>query len=65
MRPRYLPYAYVVYDKHYTKAVNALLPWLEEHSIFCAGRYAVWEYSAMEDAMMQGFEAANKVKELD
>ncbi len=62
--PRYLPHAYVVYDNHYEKAVPKLLSWLEEQHIYCAGRYARWEYAAMEDALVQGFDAADKIREL-
>jgi protoporphyrinogen oxidase len=63
--PRRLPHAYVIYDASYERTVPKLLAWLDEHRIFCAGRYARWEYSAMEDALTQGIEAADKVKELD
>lgn len=63
MRPRFLKHAYVVYDMNYEKNVPAILAWLEEHGIFSAGRYARWEYSSMEDAILQGMAAAEKVKE--
>ncbi|MCP4599679.1 MAG: NAD(P)-binding protein [Proteobacteria bacterium] len=63
-RPRHLSHAYVVYDTHWDKAVPMLLSWLEKQRIFCAGRYARWEYSSMEDALIQGFGAAQKIKDL-
>jgi protoporphyrinogen oxidase len=62
-RPRFLAHAYVVYDKHYQRNVPRLLAWLEERGILCAGRYARWEYAAMEDALVQGLDAADRAKE--
>jgi protoporphyrinogen oxidase len=63
VRPRLLPQAYVVYDAHHRKSVDYLLPWLEDQGIFSAGRYARWEYAAMEDAMGQGLAAAEQAKD--
>ncbi len=63
-RPRHLKHAYVVYDMHYEKVVPRLLSWLAKQRIFSCGRYGSWEYSAMEDAIAQGLDAAGKVKEL-
>jgi protoporphyrinogen oxidase len=57
-RPRYIPRAYVVYDAAYGAAVAAAIPWLEAHGILPVGRYGRWEYAAMEDAIDQGFKAA-------
>jgi len=59
VRPKLIEHAYVVYDKHYSKSKKTVMEWLEEHSIFSAGRYARWEYAAMEDAVSQGINAAN------
>jgi protoporphyrinogen oxidase len=60
-RPRFIPRAYVVYDAAHAAAVATAIPWLEEHGIFPVGRYGRWEYAAMEDAIAQGFEAADMV----
>lgn len=62
--PRRITNSYVVYNKEYSHATARILPWLEEQRIFSAGRYARWEYAAMEDAVEQGFAAADKVKDL-
>ena len=62
--PREIRYAYVVYNFDYSNAVPKLLSWLETHGVFSAGRYAVWEYAAMEDAIRQGFNAADKARAL-
>jgi len=58
--PRMLPYAYVVYDHSYTKAVGVLRAFLEKQGIFPAGRFGAWNYSAMEDALVMGMDAARR-----
>lgn len=64
MHPRYIKHAYVIYDMNYEKHVPSILSWLEQQDIFSAGRYARWEYSSMEDAILQGIIAADKAKEV-
>jgi protoporphyrinogen oxidase len=64
VRPRRIAWSYVVYNHDYATSVPKLLDWLESHAIFSAGRYARWEYAAMEDAIKQGFEAAEKTKDI-
>lgn len=64
VRPRKIDFSYVVYNHTYANAVFKVIDWLEEHGIYSAGRYARWEYAAMEDAIVQGFEAADKIKEI-
>lgn len=61
-RPRSLSRAYVLYDAGRRAAVGELLPWLEEQGILTAGRYGRWEYAAMEDALVQGIEAADEAR---
>ena len=65
VRPRHIAYAYVIYDQHYADTVPKVLLWLESQRIFSAGRFARWEYTAMEDALDQGMVAAHQAKELD
>lgn len=62
--PREMPYAYVVYNFDYSKSVAKLRDWLKNQGVLLAGRYAVWEYAAMEDAIRQGFDAADRIKDL-
>jgi protoporphyrinogen oxidase len=62
VRPRRIPHAYVVYDKHWARSRKVLIPWLEQRGIFTAGRYARWEYAAMEDAIVQGIDAARSAR---
>jgi len=59
-RPRHIPRAYVVYDAAHGEAAATAIPWLEAHGILPVGRYGRWEYAAMEDAIGQGFEAAER-----
>jgi protoporphyrinogen oxidase len=64
VRPRSIPRAYVVYDAGYEAAVAAVVPWLEGHGILPVGRYGRWEYAAMEDAIAQGFSAAETARKI-
>ncbi len=64
VRPRRIGYAYVVYNHDYSKTVPGVIEWLSRQGILSAGRYANWEYASMEDALIQGFDAARKAKEL-
>ena len=60
-RPRVIKHAYVVYDAARAGAVDAAVSWLEARGIRSVGRYGRWEYAAMEDAIAQGFDAADEV----
>lgn len=60
-RPRFLPTAYVIYDRHWERSRAELLGFLEAHGILSVGRYGAWEYSAMEDALLAGRAAAERV----
>jgi protoporphyrinogen oxidase len=62
-RARHLSYAYVIYDHHYTPALDVIHPFLREHGIVSCGRYGAWEYSAMEDALLSGRDAARAIEE--
>jgi protoporphyrinogen oxidase len=57
-RARHIRHAYVLYDHSYRDALDVLRPWLLEHDVRSCGRYGSWEYSAMEDAIRQGRDAA-------
>lgn len=56
-----IPHAYVLYDTDYGPAKERILRFLKEVGIHTAGRYGQWEYSSMEDALM---EARSVVREL-
>jgi protoporphyrinogen oxidase len=51
--------AYVTYDKYRDESVDAILSFLRKNEIYSIGRYGKWEYSAMEDAMLDGYRIAN------
>jgi protoporphyrinogen oxidase len=57
-RVRKVEHAYVIYDRARASALDVLRPFLEQSGIVSAGRYAMWEYASMEDAIEQGIAAA-------
>ncbi len=61
--PLDIPYAYVTYDAHHRRATGTILRYLAERRIYSIGRYGRWEYSSMEDALLQGRETANRLLE--
>ena len=50
--------AYVIYDHNWFHARNSIINYLRGKNILPIGRYGSWEYSAMEDAILQGRDAA-------
>jgi len=55
--------AYVVFDRAWRDAVPVLRGFLERHGVFTAGRWGAWNYSAMEDAILDGFRLAERLAE--
>jgi len=55
---RNVEFAYVIYDHKRSRARNTLMEYLNRFSIHSIGRYGNWEYSGMEEALMQGRDAA-------
>ena len=62
-RLRRIEHAYVVFDHAYYDALATIMPFLEEHNIISHGRYGAWNYSAMEDALLYGREAAQRAQD--
>ncbi len=58
MIPNVLSPAYVLFDDHYESARRTVLDWLASAGIVSVGRYGRWQYNAMEDAILEGREAA-------
>ena len=54
--------AYVLYDSDYGAARDEVMAFLAHAGIVAAGRYGRWEYSSMEDAILQGREAAARLR---
>jgi protoporphyrinogen oxidase len=63
-RVRRIDHAYVIFDKAYFPSLETIRPYLESQQIVSAGRYGGWNYSAMEDALIFGRDAARAVEEL-
>lgn len=61
LRPILLPVAYVVHDRARLNHLPGLLGFLHENGIYSVGRYGSWGYGTMEDAILQGRDAAAKV----
>ena len=59
--PVLLNYAYVIYNKARSKTVTHVHNYLNMHDVYSFGRYGSWNYSSMEDAVLQGKEFAEKV----
>lgn len=62
-RLRRVDHAYVIYDRYYEACLSCILPFLEEHGILSVGRYGKWVYASMEDALIDGRNAAKKIEE--
>jgi len=56
-----IPCAYVTYDAHHRQATRAIHRYLERHGIHSIGRYGRWEYSSMEDALLEGRATARRL----
>jgi protoporphyrinogen oxidase len=56
--PRHIPEAYVIYDEHHAEARATLHEWLASVGVKSVGRYGDWNYSSMEDALLDGRAAA-------
>jgi protoporphyrinogen oxidase len=63
VRPRRISYAYVIYDHAWKKTRERLHAFLRENDVMSCGRYGAWEYSAMEDALLEGRAAAGWARE--
>jgi protoporphyrinogen oxidase len=53
--------SYVLYDRDYGAARDAVVTYLKSVDIEPVGRYGKWEYSSMEDALLQGRELAQAI----
>ena len=53
--------AYVIYTPERKKNVETILKFLESTGIQSIGRYGAWKYSFMEEAIMDGKKAAEKI----
>jgi protoporphyrinogen oxidase len=56
-----IPCAYVFHDQYRARHIGPILDTLGDNSILSVGRYGAWEYSAMQDAVEWGLNAAGEV----
>ncbi|MDF1535209.1 MAG: FAD-dependent oxidoreductase [bacterium] len=56
-----MPCAYVFHDRFRARELPVILSELGERQILSVGRYGGWEYSAMQDAVQWGLDAAREV----
>ncbi|MBU0952070.1 MAG: FAD-dependent oxidoreductase [Elusimicrobia bacterium] len=47
-----MPYAYVIYDKNRTKALETINSFLKKKNIYSIGRYGAWKYSYIEESIL-------------
>jgi protoporphyrinogen oxidase len=58
MIPNVISPAYVLFDQDYERSRRTVLSWLTRNGVISVGRYGRWQYNAMEDALLEGKEAA-------
>ena len=56
-----IPVAYVTYDKNRTPLTAQILNFLESKHVYSIGRFGGWKYSYMEEAILEGKSAAEKI----
>jgi protoporphyrinogen oxidase len=59
---REIPYAYVVFDQNYEATRQQLLEFLSAQDIQTGGRWGGWGYGGMEDALLDGKNAAERIE---
>ena len=53
--------AYVIFDQHRQKHLQDLIDYVESRNILTAGRYGRWDYYSMEDSILSGKAAADRI----
>ena len=56
-----IKFAYVVFDDHRQTHLQVLIDYLESRDIYTAGRYGRWDYFSMEDSILSGKAAAERI----
>jgi protoporphyrinogen oxidase len=57
-----LPFAYVIFDQNYERARQSIFDFLASQNILTGGRWGGWGYGGMEDAMLDGKAAAERIR---
>jgi len=50
----WIKHAYVIYDQFRSRYLPQIIEFLRSHDIYPVGRYGRWEYTALEEAILQG-----------
>ena len=61
MESRRIKNAYVIYDFDYHESRDTIHEWLQAVGVFSIGRYGDWNYSSMEDALIDGRKTALEI----
>ncbi|MDD5477938.1 MAG: FAD-dependent oxidoreductase [Candidatus Omnitrophica bacterium] len=56
-----IKYGYPIYDRYYPRATAEIKKFLSSNNVIACGRYGGWQYMSMEDALLDGKEAASTV----
>ncbi|OGS27609.1 MAG: hypothetical protein A2297_04230 [Elusimicrobia bacterium RIFOXYB2_FULL_48_7] len=56
-----IPYAYVIYDKNRSKALETINAFLKNSHIRSIGRYGAWKYSYIEESILDAKAAAENI----
>ena len=62
--PKFIKYAYVIYDQNHSKAVPIILKTFAKNGVHSIGRWGVWNYSSTEDALIMGRDVASKISNI-
>jgi len=54
----FIKHAYVIYDRFRSQHLPRIIQFLRSNQIYPLGRYGLWEYATMEEAILQGKEMA-------
>ncbi|MFH1368194.1 MAG: FAD-dependent oxidoreductase [Elusimicrobiota bacterium] len=55
-----IPFAYVIYDKEYSRYTDMIHGFLKQNGIYSIGRYGAWKYSFMEESIWEGMKLAEE-----
>jgi len=58
---RIIKNGYIIYHREYFDDMKEVGEWCEKSDIQLVGRYGKWTYAAMENAIIEGLEAAQKI----
>ncbi len=56
-----LPYAYPIFDLNRKENLKLIKDYLDKHEIISIGRFGTWEYSPMEDGIIQSKHAVSRL----